>query len=88
MANGIYTRVCYRNGIVKDENKVYETHAICECEGCFSLFYPRKTRNCVTAYTDDETKVKAVESMLKNWTCKNGNQDLPVEYIDDVEELL
>ena len=27
-------RICYRNGIVKPENKVLELHAFCDCDKC------------------------------------------------------
>lgn len=87
MANGIYTRLCYKGGIVKEGNELYETHGVCECEGCLSLHYPRRFRNCVTAYTDDKSKVNELEQLVSKWTCKDNTQDLPVEYIKNMEVL-
>ena len=79
--SSIIGRVCYKNGIVKEENKVYELHKMCDCDWCKNKYMNRKRRNCATAYAEKESDIERVKKILQNWTCKDKTKDLPTEYL-------
>ena len=76
-------RECYRGGIVKPYNRVYEFHAFCECEGCkFRYKHNNQRRNQLTVTTDSKDKFRQVEKFVRGWRCKNGNKEIPTEYVN------
>lgn len=77
-----WMRECYKKGIPKEENKLYEFHAYCECQKCkWRNKYLKEPKNALTLTTDSKEKFDQVIEFINNWKCKDGNNKLPVEYI-------
>lgn len=77
-----YVRVCYRNGIAKEENKVFEVHKLCDCAWCREKYLGRTRVNKITITAECEDEIeKKVERFLDGWKCANGEKDLPIVFI-------
>ena len=77
-----YYRICYKGGIAKKENELFEFHKICDCILCVNRYkFTGQPRNCLTVTTDSKEKFEEVDKIIKNWKCKNGNEWLKTEYI-------
>lgn len=75
-------RECYKNGIAKPENKLYEFHVFCECSKCkWRYKYLKEPRNQLTVTTDTKEKFKQIKKFIDNWKCKNGDKWLETEYV-------
>jgi hypothetical protein len=75
-------RECYRNGIVKEQDKLYEFHVFCECDKCkWRYKYLKEPRNQLTITTDSKDKFNQIKEFIENWKCKDGDKNLPTEYI-------
>ena len=83
----IYRRICYKNGIVKEENKVIELHKMCDCTRCRNKWGFRTRRNSVTAYAKTEVEADKLEVELLMWKCADGNKDLPTFYYNHASEI-
>lgn len=84
----VYRRICYSNGIVKEENKVIELHKMCDCTRCKNKWGNRTRCNSVTAYAKTEAEADKLEFELLKWKCADGNKDLPVEYFNHINDIL
>ena len=83
----VYRRICYSNGIAKEENKVIELHKMCDCIRCRNKWGFRTRCNSVTAYAKTETEADKLEFELLKWKCADGNKDLPTFYYNHVSEI-
>ncbi len=83
----MYYRLCYKGGIVKKGNELYEFHKLCDCEDCKNRFkYRNESINSITVTTDSKSKFDEIEKMLKDWKCKDGNRRLETEYMSIYKE--
>lgn len=78
--NNVYVRICYKKGIVKEENKIFELHKMCDCEWCKNKYFGRTRRNEATAYAETEKDIERIKAVLSNWTCSDKAKDLPTFY--------
>lgn len=79
----VWMRECYRHGIPKEENKVYEFHKICDCDRCkFNFEHKIKVPNQVTVTTNDITKSGEIKKFLEKWSCdmKDGEFNVVHRY--------
>ena len=78
-----YYRTCYKNGIVKAGNEVYELTTLCKCDKCISRHkLTRTSRNEATASTEDIDKIAEVFYFLNDWTCSDGEKELETAYFE------
>jgi len=77
----IDSRICYKGGIVKEENKLIELHRNCYCNKCVSRYEWRQgIRNCATVTVENIDKLEEAKNFLKNWTCGKEREDIKVQY--------
>ena len=82
-------RECYKYGIERPENKLYEIHVLCECPQCkWRYKYLKEPRNQLTITTDSKDKFKQIKEFIDNWKCKNGDKRLVTEYVRFYDEVL
>lgn len=79
--NSVYVRECYKSGIVKDENKIFELHKLCDCEICGHLYPFRNRRNAITITAEMETEIEKAKVFLATWKCTDSMRDLPTVYM-------
>lgn len=74
-------RLCYKNGIAKKENELYEFHKLCNCEKCeFRYKYMKSTKNALTVTTNDKKCFSEVEKFMESWKC-GSDSILPTKYV-------
>lgn len=77
-----FYRTCFKGGIEKKGNELYEFHKACDCEACDSRHkFGKQPRNTITITTDSKSKFDEIEKMLKGWKCKDGSRQLENEYV-------
>ena len=56
--NKVWMRICYKRGIQKKENELYEFHKPCDCDKCrFNFEHKISVPHAATATTDDISKI-------------------------------
>ena len=85
--SNVWIRVCYKGGIAKEENKIYELHKVCDCSRCSSRWGDRTRRNEARAYAAKESEIEQVGKLLSKWTCADKDKDLPVEYLNNCRDI-
>lgn len=59
-------RICYKGGIKKEGNDIYEFHKICDCSKCrFNFENKIKVPNQATVTTNDITKADEIKKKKK-----------------------
>lgn len=82
-----YYRVCFKNGVRKRKNTLFEFHKLCECPDCkyrYEVLHQHK--NKITLLTNTKEKFAEVEEYLDHWTCKNKDKYIGTEYVHLMEE--
>lgn len=85
----ISVREVYKGGIVIPENKGIEISCICECDRCKKRYEYTKYReyrsmsfkNRASIIVWNEDKINKAIEFAKEWKCRNGEKELPDEYI-------
>lgn len=68
--NKVWMRICYKRGIKKEGNELYEFHKACDCDKCrFNFEYKISVPHAATATTDDISKIDEVKKFLESWNC-------------------
>lgn len=76
----VWVRICYKYGINREENKLFELHKMCECDWCKSKYMGRKRCNDITAYAHNQKEIDDLTKILNEWTCADKTKDLPTFY--------
>lgn len=79
--SGIYVRECYKDGIVRPENRMFELHKLCDCEFCKHIYTFRKRRNAIAITAETEEEVDKAKAFLEKWKCADSSKDLPIVYM-------
>lgn len=75
----VWMRECYKGGVVKEENKLYEFHKTCDCDKCrFNFEHKIQVPNQSTVTTNDITKSDEIKKFLEKWSCdmKDGTSNV------------
>ena len=78
--SSVWNRICYKGGIVREENKVFELHKMCDCDWCKHKYMGRKRCNAITAYAHNKEEIEQITQILNQWTCADRTKDLPTVY--------
>lgn len=82
--SNVHVRICYKNGIKTEENKIFELHKLCDCDWCKHKYFGRKRCNEITAYADKESRIEELKQVLEKWTCEDRTKDVPIFYYNHI----